>query len=73
MLDVSYARSFDGPNSIVERDAMTIARLPELIEKLEETAYALVRQGETETGNALFVAVAAIERSDESENSLAAR
>ena len=64
MTNSSNITMFDGPKNNEARDAMTIARLPELIEKLEETAYTLVRHGESETGYALFMAVAAFERAE---------
>lgn len=59
MLDGSNVAMHDKCEFIDGNDAITLARVPELIQNLEETAYALVRNGDAKNGNALFVAVVA--------------
>ncbi|MDX8355194.1 hypothetical protein [Cognatiyoonia sp. IB215182] len=60
----------DNREIIVEDDVMTLARLPELVQWIEKTAYALIRDGDTKTGNALFVAVAAAQNAVEAKKAL---
>ncbi|WP_322890621.1 MULTISPECIES: hypothetical protein [unclassified Yoonia] len=50
-------------SSVEILDAFALARLPELLKKMEETAYALVRIGDTRASGLLFMAVAAAEQS----------
>jgi hypothetical protein len=66
VLDSENITKFEMTADKTDRDAMTIARLQELIEKMEETAYAMVRLGESNTGMAIFMAVAAAEKSRDS-------
>ena len=68
MLDSDNIAMFEVPTGNNDQDAMTIALLPELIKKMEETAYAMVRRCKAEAGQALFIAVAAAERSRQSES-----
>ncbi|MDX8355193.1 hypothetical protein [Cognatiyoonia sp. IB215182] len=65
MPDGCNAMMSDEQTLFVDDDAIALARLPELVEWLERTAYALVRDGDAKTGNALFVAVAAAEKAVE--------
>ncbi|WP_322896213.1 MULTISPECIES: hypothetical protein [unclassified Yoonia] len=44
-------------------DALAIANMPQLIERLELTAYALARRGDTKLSNVFFWAVAIAESS----------
>jgi len=49
----------DRHESMHRDDAIILARLPELVQLLEEAAYALIRNGDAKNGNALFLAVVA--------------
>ncbi|MDX8350275.1 hypothetical protein SLH49_19970 [Cognatiyoonia sp. IB215446] len=62
MLDGSNVATNDKSEFIDVDDAITLGRLPELVQHLEETAYALVRNGDAKNGNALFLAVVAAQR-----------
>ena len=62
MLDSTNSPTTDKQDSIDKDDALALARLPALVERLEETAYALVRKGDAINGRDMFVAVAAAQR-----------
>ena len=61
MSDSSLPRLEAQIRNVEVLDAFVLAKLPELLQKMEETAYALVRSGDTRASSLLFMAVAAAE------------
>lgn len=70
MSDSSFSDGDDWSAGGEHQDALAIARMPELLKKMEQTAYALVRRGDRTTSNMLFMAVAAAEKSAIATNDL---